>query len=226
MKNQNYISTLRRLLAELFAWKYVAVHIFVMLVTYLFVILGVDWNYFLFTMKFVPRPVLFLADGLGFLIPILILVNLFLLGKWKKKILYKNTIMALSLTTVLAFAVSTFYKIFTGRISPPDEGPFTTDISGAFHFGLMHESVIGGWPSSHATIMFALAACLTVLFPKFWLMHCLAFAMAFFIGIGVTFGFHWLSEFIAGALIGVTIGTVVGEMYKEKKINHATSSLM
>jgi membrane-associated phospholipid phosphatase len=107
--------------------------------------------------------------------------------------------------------------VFTGRISPPHHGPFDVDISGAFQFGFMNYQIIGGWPSSHAMVMFALATCVYVLFPESRRLVIGAYLLAFFVGIGVTFGFHWLSEFIAGACFGVIVGRVVGEIYTRKE---------
>ena len=89
------------------------------------------------------------------------------------------------------------------------------DNSNGFDFGFMNHHVIGGWPSSHTTIAFALAVALSLMLPKRWYVHTVLFGTALFIGIGVTFGYHWLSEFVAGACLGTAIGLVVGGHYKK-----------
>lgn len=88
------------------------------------------------------------------------------------------------------------------------------DNSRAFNFGFMNEHVIGGWPSSHTTIAFALATTLSLLLPPRFYVRAILFSVALFIGVGVTFGYHWVSEFVAGACLGVAIGLVVGKHYR------------
>ncbi len=111
-----------------------------------------------------------------------------------------------------------FIKVFTGRISPPHHGPFDVDISSAFQFGFMEHHIIGGWPSSHATVMFALAACVWVLFPQAQRFRLALLVSTFFVALGVTFGFHWFSEFVVGACFGTIIGDAVGKAFLSKKV--------
>ena len=82
----------------------------------------------------------------------------------------------------------------------------------------MRTQIIGGWPSSHATIAFAIATAISILCPQFTYLRIAAFAGALFIGIGVTFGFHWLSEFIAGSFFGIAIGHSVGTHFSQNKV--------
>ncbi len=178
-------------------------------VTYLCVTTGFDWWYFRFTWEYVPRAFLFIADGLVFLIPLLVILGLCIYGKRKQNKHYTQAGISVGLAVLSGFIVSMGIKVFTGRISPPHHGPFDVDISGAFQFGFMEHHIMGGWPSSHATVMFALAACLCACFPqKLWMM-IVVYALALFVGIGVTFGFHWFSEFLIGALLGYVVGKSV-----------------
>jgi membrane-associated phospholipid phosphatase len=188
------------------------------LVTYALVVTGLDWEYFLYTYNSATRPVLFLADGLGFLIPLALPLGVYLYGRRQKSQRLRGLALALASSVFVGFLLSTIIKVFTGRISPPHHGPFDVDISGAFQFGFMEHHIIGGWPSSHATVMFALAMCVWILFPQAQRFRVTLFISAFFVAIGVTFGFHWLSEFIAGACLGTVIGYAVGRMFMSRKV--------
>jgi membrane-associated phospholipid phosphatase len=180
------------------------------LVTFLFVITGIDWQYFLFMNSNAPHFMLFTADMVGLLVPILLPLSILMLGILKKNATYLRTGTTLVKTVVLAFLIALTYKSLAGRESPPDDGPLI-DNSNQFHFGFMEHSVLGGWPSSHATVMFALAACLVTLFPKSVALRVSSYALALSIGLGVAIGFHWISEFIAGVLIGTVIGKTVAQ---------------
>jgi membrane-associated phospholipid phosphatase len=189
------------------------------LVTYALVVTGLDWEYFLYTYNSATRPVLFLADGLGFLIPLALPLGVYLYGRRQKSQRLRGLALALASSVFAGFLLSTIIKVFTGRISPPHHGPFDVDISGAFQFGFMEHHIIGGWPSSHATVMFALASCVYILFPKHRVLQICAFGLALFVGIGVTFGFHWFSELVAGACLGFVIGRVVGETFMARRVD-------
>jgi membrane-associated phospholipid phosphatase len=73
-----------------------------------------------------------------------------------------------------------------------------------------------GWPSSHTTVAFAMAACLITLYPGNKKLILFASLYAFYIGLGVSVTIHWFSEFVAGAIIGSVIGMVVGRSFKSK----------
>lgn len=189
---------------------------FAVVSTYLLVASGLDWHYFLFTYNDNTRPILFLADGLGFLIPLLLPAFLFIHAR-KREAGYTK-VLAVTVAMGIGFFASMSIKAFTGRMSPPHHGPFDIDISGAFQFGFMEHHIIGGWPSSHAAVMFALATCIFILFPHSRKLCIASFCAALFVGVGVTFGFHWLSEFIAGACLGAVIGHAVGKVFVSRKV--------
>jgi membrane-associated phospholipid phosphatase len=179
---------------------------------------GLDWIYLVFVLNVVPSTLLFVADLFGFVLPILlIVVSLSVLLVSRKK-LYRMYAEATLYAILLGFSLSTIIKAFTGRTSPPHrhrgEDLVLIDNSNGFDFGFMNHHVIGGWPSSHATIAFALAVTLALILPKRWYIQTILFGIALFIGIGVTFGFHWLSEFVAGTCLGTAIGLVVGRYYR------------
>jgi membrane-associated phospholipid phosphatase len=179
------------------------------IITALFVWSGFDWWYFIATYTTATRPLLFIADVLGFIIPVVVPIVLYVYGSLKKNLHARYAAIVILLSASCGFLCSMLIKAFTGRISPPHHGPFDVDISAAFQFGLMEHHIIGGWPSSHATVMFAIAACCAALFPRRVVLVCMLYMLACFVGIGVTFGFHWVSEFVAGACLGYVIGKAV-----------------
>ena len=118
-------------------------------------------------------------------------------------------------STVTAFFVSYLYKTLSGRTSPPFH-ELSINISNQFHFGFMQGEMIGGWPSSHTAIAFAIAFSFLVITPKWRKTSLLAGAFAIFVGFSESIGFHWLSEVISGAIIGSMIGYVVGKSFLTK----------
>jgi hypothetical protein len=205
------------ILKEIFSKKYIAYFLFAVVSTFLIVYFGLDWQYFLFVMGAVPRPVLFISDILGFIIAIFLPVFALVKYLLKKNDLSKIFLQITFFGVALGYLISTFIKTFTGRVSPPDHmyrlGQAIVDNSSAFQFGFMREQIIGGWPSSHTTIFFALACALSIYYKKSHKHIFVLYAIALFVGVGVTFGFHWLSEFFAGAAIGLVIGNVVGNYF-------------
>ena len=207
---------LATLFVSSFKGKNLYAHISAYILTYLLVISGLDWKYFLIMNNLAPRYILFSADILGYIFPFLLIVFLFTYGKINKKTHYINLSFILIKTVVTAFLVALLYKSFTGRISPPDHG-ILIDTSNQWNFGFMDYSVLGGWPSTHAMVMFAIASSLVTLYPKSYLLHVLIYILALYVGIGVSIEFHWLSELLSGIIIGTIIGiTVVNKSINAK----------
>ena len=91
-----------------------------------------------------------------------------------------------------------------------------TDTSHGFQFGLLKGGVFWGWPSSHTTVAFAMSVCLVTLLPKQKSLAVLALAYALYVGLAVSVSIHWLSEFVAGAIIGSLVGRVVGASFRTR----------
>lgn len=208
-----YLQFVRRLVS----WRLLPFYLIGMSSTFLLVQTGIDWRYVVWIYEHELNTVLHIADGVGFLIAILLPLVLYAVARYTKKTLHQLYATAVAYCVILGFTVSTFIKMFTGRTSPPHqhrgEELILLDNSHAFNFGFMHEQIIGGWPSSHTTIMVAIATCLWLMLPDRWWYRLPITGVALFVGIGVTFGFHWLSEFVAGAMLGIAIGVVVGMHY-------------
>ncbi len=180
---------------------------------------GFDWAYLVFVLHAVPYGLILTADLLGFIIPVFLPLTLWGVALVRRTALWRTLAAATSYAVILGFSLSVILKALTGRTSPPHfhHGEIMgalVDNSRAFNFGFMNEHVIGGWPSSHTTIAFALATTLSLLLPPRFYVRAILFSVALFIGVGVTFGYHWVSEFVAGACLGVAIGLVVGKHYR------------
>lgn len=204
----------------LFSWRSLVLAGVAVVSTAYLVYSGEDWRYLATVEHGVPMSLLFIADSIGFLLPLLLPLTLYIIARVRKSDALHFYARAVAQCVVLGFTLSTFIKIFTGRTSPPHPydgvGRAFVDNSHDFHFGFLREQVIGGWPSSHATIACALATLLILTLPPRWYTRLLIPALATFVSIGVTFGFHWLSESIAGACLGAAIGATVGVYYREK----------
>ena len=111
---------------------------------------------------------------------------------------------AVGQAALLGSLISSAYKAVTGRVHPAHG--VGEDISHFFRFGFLRGGVFWGWPSSHATIAFAMAVTVFMLFPKQRWLGWVAILYACYVGIGVSLTIHWFSDFVAGAIIGSVIG--------------------
>lgn len=192
-------------------------HLVAILATAVIVFSGFDWWYFSFVHASSVSAYLLPAIALGGIIPLLSPLFLFLFGTLRKSVSFMNTGFALAQSAFLGLLISSTYKAFTGRVPPMHHMlAAATDISHEFQFGFMRGGVFWGWPSSHTTVAFATMFTLITLYPKQRFLKVLAICYALYVGFGVSMGIHWFSEFIAGMLIGITIGTVVGQSFNER----------
>ncbi|MEX2052089.1 MAG: Sua5/YciO/YrdC/YwlC family protein [Candidatus Paceibacterota bacterium] len=177
---------------------------------------GLDWNYYVAT-RFIDSKWWMPAGLLGFFLPVLVPIALYIFGRDRNNARILNTSFALGQAVILAYFISSIYKAFTGRI-PPEFSNALVDISNGFQFGFWRGGIFNGWPSSHTTIAFAMIATLIVLYPENKKVKYLGILYALFVGLGASVGFHWLSEFIAGLIFGVLIGIVVGRSFKNRMV--------
>ena len=212
---RRFFYKLGRNIAECFSGYNLLLHLLAILLTYAFVISGFDWAYFIFFRDTLLYRILFPAAIIGGLTPILLPIAMYIFGWFKKNLKISKTAFALGEAAIIGWGISSFYKAFTGRAHPDlvHNSPIV-DISRQFKFGLLRGGVFWGWPSSHATIAFAMAVALLTLYPRSKLLKYLSLLYAFYVGIGVSMSIHWFSDFIAGALLGVVIGVVVGRSFR------------
>jgi len=202
-------------LAEIFWGRNLLWHFLAMVLTYIFVTSSFDWFYFKITRSMRLESFFFPAVLLGAFVPLFGILTFYIISAIKKNPRLVNTAFALGQAALIGLLVSDFYKVFTGRMGPPGflTQDFATDISRGFRFGFLQGGVFFGWPSSHTTIAFAMAATLIILFPKNKLVRYSSIIYALYIGLGVSMTIHWFSDFAAGAIIGSVIGVVVGKSF-------------
>jgi membrane-associated phospholipid phosphatase len=201
---------------DCFKGKNLIYHLLAIGITFIIVVSGFDWKYYTFFNGTLLYYVAFSAAALGGLIPILLPVGMLIIGKINKNPHISNAGFAVAQAAVIGSLISSFYKMFTGRLHPGLGQMLASDITHTFQFGLFRGGIFWGWPSSHATIAFATAFTLWVLYSKNKTIRTLALVYAFFIGIGVSMTIHWFSDFVAGAIIGTVIGLVVGRSFRNK----------
>ncbi|MGO9612085.1 MAG: phosphatase PAP2 family protein [Dissulfurispiraceae bacterium] len=191
-------------------------HLLAILLTYIFVTSGFDWLYFESSRGSLLRTILSPAVRLGSRLPIIVPLILFVAGKVSKNLKATYAAFALGQSVLIGLLIAAFYKSFTGRVHPPRLlTPATVDTSREFQFGFLRGGVFWGWPSSHTTIAFAMSVTLLILYPKNKTIMYFAIIYAVYIGFGVSISIHWFSDFVAGAIIGTTIGIVVGGSFRE-----------
>jgi membrane-associated phospholipid phosphatase len=188
-------------------------HVLAIALTYIIVTSDFDWHYYVSTREPLLRVFLFPAVGLGMILPVVVPLILLAVGAVRKNFKIKNTAFALGQAAILGLVISSAYKAVTGRIPPPhfSSGDTLVDTSHGFQFGFLRGGLFWGWPSSHTTVAFAMAAALWELYPQNRLIRYGAILYAFYVGISVSITIHWFSEFVAGAIIGSVIGLVVGK---------------
>lgn len=209
---KQFLTTLPRNFLDCFKGRKLLWHLFAILLTVVLVTSGFDWRYYLATHGQTLREWMFPAAVIGMFLPFALPLILFAAGLVASSARIVSTGWAIGQAELLGSVISSAYKAFTGRAHPAHA--VGEDISHVFRFGFLRGGVFWGWPSSHTTIAFAMAATVFALFPKHRWLGVVAFLYAFYIGIGVSMTIHWFSDFVAGAIIGTVIGTVVGRSFR------------
>lgn len=212
--------------AGCFQGKYLIAQIIAILLTILLVTTGIDWAYFEATRSGLLRALIFPAIALGGLLPILAPLLFLLFGMRRKNSELTNAAWGLGQAAILGSLLSSFYKTFTGRI-PPHVIPEVTslsDISHGFQLGFLRGGIFWGWPSSHATIAFAMATTFALLFSGKKHLKYIGFAYAAYVAFGVSVSIHWLSEAVAGVIFGTVIGLVVGACFRKRYLSETAPS--
>ncbi len=208
----HFLRTLLPNLLKCFAPRYLPWHALACLLTYILVATNIDWQYFLATQHI--YQLFFAAAIIGGLLPILLPLGLFIYGGVRKNKAVVRSGFLLTQAALLGFVVSAIYKTFTGRIQP-NLHDYALNISHGFQFGFLRHGVFWGWPSSHTTLAFAMALALVTVYPKKRSLALVSLLYALFIGVGVSMSIHWLSDAVAGLIIGSIVGRVVGMSFTE-----------
>ena len=177
---------------------------------------GVDWMYFKATRPYVHY--LFPAVILGWRVPVVFPISLYIIGFVRKDLRAICGAYSTAQAAIIGLLISSFYKAFTGRPGLRYSARTLVDTSQEFHFGFLKGGVFFGWPSSHTTIAFAMAATIWTLYPSSKAARYGALLYALYIGLGVSITIHWFSDFVAGAIIGTVIGFTVGNVFKKRPL--------
>ncbi len=185
-------------------------HALVIVLTYCIVVFGVDrWIIQTFHGNGV-KVFGFGAGMIGFVLPIAAPLIFFAVGALRKSTVLIRNGWLLAEAEIIALLTSFFYKAFTGRPGPSELfGVTPVDTSHVFKFGFLRGGVFWGWPSSHIMVAVAGAVVLMMLYRHNSVVKYLAFAYAVYMVIAVSLTFHWLSDGLAGAILGVVVGLVV-----------------
>src|SRR5436309_3430932 len=97
-------------------------HFLAVVLTYMITTSGFDEAYFDFFQGTSVYRLLFPAVALGALLPLIVPILMLALGKARKNKKIINTAFALGQAATIGWGISTFYKMFTGRIPPPFRG--------------------------------------------------------------------------------------------------------
>lgn len=212
---KKFLKTLGQSVAEIYTGKNLLWQLASWALTYVLSASGFDWFYFEATRGPALQAVLWPAAVIGFMVPVLLPAAVLLVGLFERsrKILFVGY--ALTESALLGLAISSFYKVFTGRPGPYGLAAMAnpTDISRVFRFGIYRGGAFQGWPSSHTAVAFAMSFAVMAMFPKNKPLRIIALAYAFYIGIGVSTNIHWFSDFVAGAVLGALIGRAVGRAW-------------
>lgn len=210
-------------------YPYFLLHLLAILITIPLVVFQIDWTYFVFFRKYeIFQIILFLAVPMGSMIPLFLPPIIYLLGKIEQKS-YSEYAFSLTQAAVLGLFWSSLYKAFTGRMGPEFEkfDSSMSDYSQDWAFGILQRGVFDGWPSGHTTI--AIAFCVVFYYYKptttnpslfeewekspFRQNRKYILIYVFFVPFGISTNIHWLSDVIAGILIGLSIGHSVLRTY-------------
>jgi membrane-associated phospholipid phosphatase len=208
---KQFLVTLPRNLIGCFQGRRLIWHLIAILLTLILVLSDFDWRWFLATRNPAFRSWIWPAVGIGGLLPLALPLFLLTVGFIIQSSRTVLTGWAVGQAALLGSLISSTYKAFTGRVHPAHS--IGEDISHVFRFGFLRGGVFWGWPSSHTTIAFAMAATVFTLCPKQRWLGSLAILYACYVGLGVSMTIHWFSDFVAGALIGSVIGAVVGRSF-------------
>ena|ERR1700690_3745940 len=208
---KQFLATLPYNLIGCFKGRRIVWHLIAILLTVILALSGFDWRYHLATRDPMLRSWMWPAVGIGGLLPLALPLTLFGVGFIIQS---ARTILvgwAIGQAALLGSLISSTYKAFTGRVHPAHV--IGEDISHVFRFGFLRGGVFWGWPSSHATIAFAMAVTVFTLCPKQRWLGWMAILYACYVGLAVSMTIHWFSDFVAGAIIGSVIGAVVGKSF-------------
>lgn len=204
---------------ECFKGKNLLLFLLGIIITAAFSFSGIDWAYFLFFKTHLSiQFYLFHAAPVGFFVPMIAPFIVLLAGElWRNKKIV-NSAFALIQSGLLGLGFTIVLKIISGR-KPPEylNQIFSTTIppdqSQVFDFGFIRNGIDYGWPSGHTAVAVAMSVTMMMLYPKNKVLWVVCWVYAAYIAFGMSTNMHWLSDIIAGGLLGGVIGVLVGRNF-------------
>lgn len=147
----------------------------------------------------------------GMIVPFMI-IGYYYSQRVKSKVKQENLFYLRALYSFIStYIMMTLLKVFTNRVDmEPFEPIGNVDFSGHFRFGFMNsnswwESFSEGWPSGHTLIAVGMAIAIhSNIKSKLWKSVNVIYPIL--IGLSVSTAFHWMSDVITGAILGIIIG--------------------
>ncbi len=211
---------LKETLVRCFSGPYLFAQFTAVFMTYMIIVSGLDFIYYLAFDGSTFQHLLFSAVIVGGIVPVAFPLWILFYGhifKKKKVVILANMLVQ---AVALGWIISSFYKSLTGRVPPSHSLNTLIDLSQEFQFGFMEGGIFWGWPSSHTTIAFAMATAVWSAYPKHVWIKYGAILYAFYMGLGVSLSIHWFSDAVAGAIFGTVIGLSIGKSFTRKLEEH------
>jgi membrane-associated phospholipid phosphatase len=190
--------------------------------TWLFVESGVDWAFRNFSYDHEALAIGAHAISIypGWVLPFATPVVFYFTGMFNHDEKLQVTGLALVQSVALASTVHALLKLSTGRTEPyiinqnqHKRVATSQDFSNDFDWFKM--DLLDGWPSGHTMSAFATAATIAQIYNDSPLIKLAAFSYAALMGAGVSLSVHWVSDVLAGALMGYAIGATVGRSFRQ-----------
>jgi len=180
--------------------------------TYLLILSGIDWYWAKFFNEhelFVWMAVPFVLAGMA--VPIIIITKFYSDWRQTRTHVAKTQFYRSFCSFAATYILMTLLKIFTNRVDmEPFEPIGLEDFSNEFRFGFLNsnswwESFSEGWPSGHTMIAIGMAIAIhPLLRNKVWRYINIIYPVL--IALSVSTAFHWISDVVSGAVIGILVG--------------------
>ena len=111
-------------------------------------------------------------------------------------------------------------KALANRPGPEDGVAATNADARGFRWGFLRQGIVEGWPSGHAATNTAMSAALAAYYRDDPGIRAAAYGWAAYVSasaaLGDQGGTHWMSDVVAGTLIGWAIGDTIGRKFADK----------
>jgi len=159
------------------------------------------------------------AAWMGYALPVVVALPLYAHGKITGENETLGAGCAAAQAMLIAVTYTTILKGLTGRPHPDawyegDKRAYSRE----FNIGLARGSLHWGWPSGHTCTAMATATALTAYYPGNPWVAAGGYTVTAYMAVGMLGAHrssaHWLSDIVAGALMGFPIGWTVGKHFR------------